>query len=119
MKNEPISYSNLLIKFIEPLINGLEDEEAFLTKAKIGMIAWNFHVSDSNELPYDKETKEILLKITKNDKEAKDILNSLVMRKQTRFSKYNQFIFRVKIRTKNDGTKTLYVESAPADKIVK
>lgn len=119
MKKPAISYSNLLIQFIDPLLDGSEDEAAFLRKAKVGMIAWNFHVSDSHQLPYDKETKEILASATAENKEVKDILNYLLMRKQSDYYQYPQLIFKVEMRTKPNGMKTLYVESAPADKIAK
>jgi len=35
------------------------------------------------------------------------------------FSQYQQFLAKVEIRTKSDGSKTLYVESYPIDKIGK
>ncbi|MEM6769259.1 MAG: hypothetical protein AAF597_01640 [Bacteroidota bacterium] len=119
MKKGYVAYSAILIKFIQPLLDGKEDEEAYLTKAKMGMIAWNFHVSDQNRLPYDREMKAILKRMTEQNSEGKKILNQLVLRKERYFPNYNQFLAKVEIRTKPDGSTTLYVESYPADKILK
>ncbi len=118
MKSEYISYSDLLIKFIKPLLDGYEDEEGYLDKARMGMIAWNFHVSDQNKLPYDNIMKAILRKMTRENSEGKRILNSLVLRKEKYFSQHSQLLTKVEIRTKADDSTTLYVESIPADKIV-
>ncbi len=114
-----ISYSNVLIQFIEPLLNGTETAEEFLLKAKMGMVAWNFHVSDQYQLPYDKEMKTILKRMTNENNEGKEILNQLVLRKQMNFSKYKQFILEVKLNYKIDNTPTLYVESAPVESLKK
>ena len=117
MKKEPTAYSAILIKFIAPLLDGEEDEEDFLAKARMGMIAWNFHLSDQNKLPYDKEMKAILKQMTKENSAGKVMLNKLVLRKEMEFAQYQQFIANVEIRTKPDDSVTLYVESFPIDKI--
>lgn len=116
MKNKAghISYSNLLLQFIEPILDGTEDEEAFMTKANMGKIAWNFCVSDQAELSIDHQMKTILKKMLPVNPQAKQILDQLVIRKQTRFAQYDQVIFDIEIRTQPDGSKTFYVESAPA-----
>ena len=119
MKRGYVAYSAILIKFIQPLLNGEEDEEEYLTKARMGMIAWNFHISDQNKLPYDAVMKAILKKMTKENSEGKRILNELVLRKEKYFSGYNQLLTKVEIRTKPDDSTTLYVESYPVDKILK
>lgn len=118
MKNN-LSYSNILIKFIQPILDGSETEEDYLAKAKAGMIAWNYHLSDQNQLPYDDEMKAILKQITSENSEGKEMLNKLVLRKEMEFSQYQQFLAKVEIRTKPDDSKTLYVESYPIDKIGK
>lgn len=117
MKEEQISYSSLLISFIEPLIDGTEYIDDYLLKARVGMVAWNYHVSDQNKLPYDKEAKAILKMMTAINSEGKKILNELVLRKEKYFSQYNQLIVKVETRVKADNTTTLYVESYPADKL--
>ena len=117
MEKEFISYSNLLIDFIDPLLTGQEDEVDFLNKAKLGQVAWNFSVSDTNNLPLDDIHKIILLDMTKKDSKLKEVLNMLVQRKALKYSRYNQFIFRLEIRENRHGQKTLYAESAPADKL--
>ena len=117
MKREYISYSTILIQFIQPILDGNEDIEEYLTKAQMGMIAWNFHVSDQNKLPYDDIAKAILKKMTKENSEGKRILNQLVLRKEMHFSQYNQLLIKVEIRTKADDSTTLYVESCPVDKL--
>lgn len=114
-----ISYPSLLIKFIEPLLNGDESDEEFLAKAKIGQLAWNHSVSDENNLPLDSEMKNALQKFISMYPEQKEILNMLVLRKAMEFQEHQQFIFTVENRYKKDGTVNLYVESAPADKIRK
>jgi hypothetical protein len=111
------SYSKILIEFIDPLLTGEEDESEFLSKARLGQVAWNFNVSDSNDLPYDDDHKKILFDLSKKDERFKETLNRLVKRKALKFSQYNQFLFKVEMRRKADGQATLYVESAPADKI--
>ena len=58
MNHKYISYSNLLLKFIDPLIDGSEDEEEVLQKAKMGMIAWNFHHAASDFVE-NKDTKAV------------------------------------------------------------
>jgi hypothetical protein len=119
MEKHTISYSSLLIDFIAPLITGQEDEHEFLEKVKLGQIAWNFSVSDNNHLPYDDIHKTILLSLTERNSNLKDILNKLVARKELKYSQHNQFIFKVELRRKKTGEKTLYVESAPAKWIKK
>jgi len=59
MKRNYVSYSSVLIQFIKPLLDGSETEKDYLMKAKMGMIAWNSHVSDQSKLPYNKEMKAI------------------------------------------------------------
>ncbi len=39
-----ISYSKILIDFIDPLLTGQEDETELLSKLTLGQIAWNFSV---------------------------------------------------------------------------
>jgi len=119
MKKNHLSYSNILINFIQPILDGSETEEDYLAKAKLGMIAWNYHLSDQNNLPYDDEMKAILKDMTDQNREGKEMLNKLVLRKEMEFSQYQQFLAKVEIRTKSDGSKTLYVESYPIDKIGK
>jgi len=114
-----ISYSGLLIKFIEPLLDGNENEEEYLMKAKFGQVAWNHCVADENELPLDSEMKSALKKILSIYPEMKETLNMMVLRKALEFPEHHQFIFTVESRHKPDGTVNLYVESAPADKIKK
>ncbi len=117
MEKGYISYSAVLIKFIQPLLDGTETEDEYLLKAKMGMIAWNYHVSDQNELPYDNEMKAILRMMTQQNSEGKKILNDLVLRKEFYFSDYNQFLLEVEIRRKPDNSTTLFVQSCPVDKM--
>lgn len=116
---EFISYSGLLIKFIEPLLNGDESDEEFLAKAKIGQIAWNHSVSDENNLLLDSEMKAALKTLISLYPDLKETMNMLVIRKAIEFGKYKQFIFKVENRHKSNGTVNMYVESAPADKMIK
>jgi len=83
------------------------------------MVAWNFHVSDQNRLPYNNVMKAILSRMTKKNSEGKRILNELVLRKESYFSEHKQLLTKVEIRTKSDNSTTLYVESFPIDKILK
>lgn len=109
-----ISYSQLLIDFIDPILDGQEDEITFLEKAKAGQIAWNFCVSDKLGVKGDQYMKAVLKNITAQHPEAKEILDPLVIRKQTLFEQYDQYILLVESREKPNGETTLYVESAPA-----
>jgi hypothetical protein len=117
MKRKYVSYSDVLIRFIEPLIDGTEDADDFMMKARMGMVAWNYHVSDQNKLPYDQETKAIFKMMTSLNSEGQKTLNELVLRKEMHFSQYDQFIFKVERRIKPDNSAVLYVESCPADKL--
>ena len=114
---EFISYSSLLIKFIDPLLDGTEDHQDFLSKAKFGQIAWNFAVSEKNGLPIDKEIKAIVRQSSAANSEFRIKLDMMIMRKFLEFGEYNQFLFRVENRHKEDGTANLFVESAPVDKL--
>ena len=118
MKNESVNYSSILYQFIEPMLHGSEDEEEFLAKAKIGMIAWNFNLSDLNELPSDQQTKKILKGVTERNERAKEIFNSLVIRKQTEFPEYNEFIIKVELEARADGSQDLFVETASPEKVM-
>lgn len=113
-KNPYISYSEILIEFIEPLLTGEEDEREYWEKAKAGQMAWNFCVSDKAGIQGDDYVKAVFKQITSQFPQAKEILNSLAIRKQTHFDHYDQYIFTVEIRRKSDGELKLYVESAPA-----
>jgi len=117
MNDSYISYSKILIKFIDPIITGAETENELLLKAKIGMIAWNFNLSNYYEIPYKEETALILNEVTKENSDGRKILNSLVLRKEAEFSDYNQLITKVEINIKSDASKRLYVESIPVDKV--
>jgi hypothetical protein len=112
--NRPVSYSSVLIDFIHPLLTGDESDDEFLQKARIGQIAWNFAVSDKAGLATDDKMKEVLKGITGQYPDARETLNTLVMRKHDFFFDYDQIILTVEKREKPDGNTTLYVESAPA-----
>jgi hypothetical protein len=45
-----VSFSPVLIEFIDPLSDGKEDKYEFLSKAKVGAIAWNVCVARDNTL---------------------------------------------------------------------
>ncbi|MEM9259990.1 MAG: hypothetical protein AAGA62_10110 [Bacteroidota bacterium] len=118
MKNR-ISYSDVLIEYITPLLDGTEYLEDLEAKVKFGMVAWNYHVSDQNDLPLDAEMKAILKMMTMTHQEGRKKLNEMVLRKEQHFSQYNQYIATAEVRQKPDGSVTVYVESAPADKVKK
>jgi hypothetical protein len=46
-----ISYSDLLVKFIEPLSLGVEDEAHYLALARLGQLSWNFELSKQHSFP--------------------------------------------------------------------
>lgn len=117
--NFQVSYSRILIKFIEPILTGTEDEEEYLLKAKAGQMAWNYCVSGDNKLPLDSVMKAIMKNVTSRYAEAKETLNMLVLRKAMLYPNDQQFIFNVEIKTKPDGSRTLVVESTPASNIRK
>lgn len=111
-----VSYSSVLIKFIAPLLDGKEDKYEFLSKAKVGAIAWNVCVARDNKLNLDDFFKDMIAKKLPPSTQIKSILEFLTARKQMMFSQYQQFIFSVETRNKPDGSISLYVESGPADK---
>ena len=114
-----VFYSKVLMEFIEPLLSGTENAEEFLVKAKIGQMIWNYTISDSYNLSLDADMKKALKKLLSIHPEMIETMNMLVVRKAMLFQDYNHFIFTVENRYKPDGTANLYVESAPADKMLK
>ncbi len=58
VKENKISYSKILIDFIDPLLTGQEDETELLSKLTLGQIGWNFSVSDFKNFPLDNMHKE-------------------------------------------------------------
>jgi hypothetical protein len=121
MKTKPsiTRYSEVLSEFIEPMLGEEETEETFLQKARAGMIIWNYCVSKENNLKGTEEMSEILLQSLAEYPQMKPLLEKFVKRKQIYFAGLSHFIFEVRVNTKPDGTKTLYVETAPADKLDK
>jgi hypothetical protein len=117
MPADKISYSSILIEFIKPLLKGNEDDNEFLAKAKAGMIAWNLCVFDSTNLPMDGLTKKILWNVKTRNPFGADLFDKLAERKALLFPDHNQFIFKVELREKPDGSKTLYVEWGSGGKI--
>ncbi len=117
MSEPPVSYSDILIDFIQPLLDGQETESSFLEKAKMGMVAWNFQVAEAHNIPFSREFKEIYDFISKTYPEGKAILSSLIKRKSTLYGEYHQFILKVESRKKPAGNTNLYVESVPIDKL--
>ena len=55
-----ISYSDILIQFIEPLTKGVEDEEHYLALAKLGQMSWNFELSREQSVPYHKYMRNVI-----------------------------------------------------------
>ena len=71
VKENKISYSKILIDFIDTILTGQEDETELLSKLTLGQIAWNFSVSNENDLPLDNMHKESFIKITQYNSELK------------------------------------------------
>jgi len=111
-----VSFSSVLIEFIDPLLDGKEDKYEFLSKVKVGAIAWNVSVARDNKLNLDDFFKDMMAKKLPPSTQIKGILEFLTVRKQMMFSQYQQFIFSVETRKKPDGSISLCVESGPADK---
>ena len=107
-----ISYSQLLIQFIQPHLSGTESPDDLLRLAKIGQLAWNFCVSDESTHG-DDYLKMIVQELAQTDLAAKRTLDFFVLRWHNHFSQYKQYIVNVEIRKKQNGESTLYVESAP------
>ena len=116
MKTKPsvTKYSEVLSEYIEPLLVEEETEETYLSKARAGMIAWNYCVSLENNLQGTSEMSEIIRNGFVQYPESKVVLEFFIERKKMHCAQYDQFIFDVRVNTKPDGTKTLYVESVPA-----
>lgn len=118
-KSKKISYSSLFLEFLQPLLDGTEDETAFMTQAKLAKMAWNFSVSDQANLSIDPKLKSILKIATKSNPQAHQALKKLIERKKTNFAQYDQFIFDIEIRTKPDGSKFFWLESTPVSLLKK
>ncbi|MCB9231991.1 MAG: hypothetical protein H6581_10030 [Bacteroidia bacterium] len=56
MSKKYISYSDQLARFIEPILDREgEDQESLLFKAQMGMVAWNYCLSQDHDfIPYAK-----------------------------------------------------------------
>lgn len=119
MQRNRVSYSDVLIRFIEPIIDGTEDADTFMMKAYMGMCAWNYEVSDQNNLPINKEMKAAFKQLSILQSDGQKVVDALVLRKKMYFSQYDQFIFKVEKRVKPDNSVVLYVESCPADKLMR
>lgn len=117
MKQKFITYSSVLQDFIKPIVTENETEETYLEKAIAGMLAWNYSLSEKYHLPGYLKMKKSIQDLRIQFPESKSILDLLIKRKAKHFSKYDHYIFKVEVRTKEDGSKTIYVESAPVDKI--
>lgn len=111
-----ISYSDLLIKFIEPLSQEVEDEAHYLALARLGQLSWNFELAKRQSVPYHQVMRKIITEIASADPELRKAFDFLLQRKETEFKEYIQFILEVEIRVKKDGAKKLHVLSIPADK---
>jgi hypothetical protein len=109
-----IKYSEVLSEFIDPILTDKETEETFLAKAKAGMTIWNYCVSKENNLAGTQEMEKLLEESYNGFAGIKQFAAKLVERKQKHFTSYDQFIFKVAINKRPDGSKTLYVESVPA-----
>ena len=113
-KQPVVKYSEVFSEFIKPLLSDSETEKSFIKKAQAGMAIWNYCVYFENNIQ-GTEIMEIALKDSwANHPEYKLSIMALIQRKQDFFAKYAQVIVDVKINTKPDGSKTFYVESAPA-----
>lgn len=112
--NKRVSYSDILLEFIAPLLTGQETEQEIWEKAKAGQMAWNFVVSDQAKIKGDDYVKAVFKQITSAYPEAKEVLDPLVIRKHQHFSQYDQYILIVETRRKTPDEIVLHVESAPA-----
>ena len=118
MQKKYISYSDQLTRFIEPILNyEQEDQESLLFKAKMGMVAWNYCLSQQYDfIPYAKSgATEAYQRAAGQSKQWKKWMEQLVQRKMAKFSQYTNFLVLAEIRDKIDGSQTLYVESAPVE----
>ena len=117
MPKKYISYSDQLARFIQPILEEEEDEESLLFKAQMGMVAWNYCLSQEYEfIPYAKlGATDAYERAQGQSKQWEIWMKQLVQRKLTKFSQYSNFLVIAQIRDKPDGSKTLYVESAPVE----
>lgn len=100
------------------MLTGEEDDNEYLDLALLGQLAWNHSVSEAIK-SFDNEIYQFMvLKLHNAPPVIKKVFDELCLRKAKEFARYNQFIFKVEIRNDKMGYKTLYVESAPADKII-
>ncbi len=55
MKQKYVSYSDQLSRLIESILESHDDEQSFLFKAQMGMVAWNYCLAQEHEmLPFPK-----------------------------------------------------------------
>ncbi|MCB9230600.1 MAG: hypothetical protein H6581_31490 [Bacteroidia bacterium] len=118
MSKKYISYSDQLARFIEPILDREgEDQESLLFKAQMGMVAWNYCLSQDHDfIPYAKMgATDAYQRAAAQSTKWEKWMKGLVLRKRAKFSQYTNFLVLAEIKDKPDGSQTLYVESAPLE----
>jgi hypothetical protein len=125
MKSNPAkhpSYSDILVQFISPLIDGSEDEESMMELASAGMLAWNYTFLDKMPPLLRSHYLNIIEEAKRTRPQGQWVFDLLCARKKELFADHQQYIVEVTKRKEGkveDGRVNLVlrVESAPIDKI--
>jgi hypothetical protein len=108
-----VKYSDLLKKFIEPIVSSNDDFS--LTKAKLtfGSMVWNMAiVREKNEKMFQETKNEIISSMT-DEPEIEQLIDDLVWRKQNLFAKYKNIIADIELIQKTNSDFNLTVSSIP------
>ncbi len=111
MAEKPL-YSNILQDYARPLLSSKDTDEEFMRKMKVIEIIWNYSIAKKFRLSVFKELDKIISVQHKQQVEMKAVFDMFLELKQFEYSQYNNYILKIELRKKSDGTKTLYVESA-------
>lgn len=109
---EKAVYSSILQDFARPLLSSEDTDEEFMKKMKIIEIIWNYSIAKKFRLSFFKELDELINQEKRRDIQMKVVLNMFMKVKEIEYGQYNNYITKMELRKKSDGSKTLYVEYA-------
>ena len=109
------SYSQILTEFIDPLLDGNENESTYLDKANIGMVVWNYHVTKTHAISHAKAVKEVYDVISQTFPDGPAMMASLLERKEKSYGHVHQFLVKIELKDGRNGQRRLNVESMHID----
>ena len=110
-------YSNILQDFAHPLLSSRDTDDEFMRKMKVIEMIWNYSIAKKFRLSVFKELDKIITEQNRKHIERKAVFEMFLELKKSEYGQYNNYIIKMELREKSDGTKTLYVESADPTQI--